>query len=150
MAQARTGSRTRSALDRVRQDRGLSALTAAAMAMFVVIVYVIVVIGGGALLGRSSPGLWLSVLATAIVAIAFDPIRRGVRARIASALHQDRLSPYQVLARFPATVTGSFPAAELPARMARVLAEGTGTASAEVWLVVHGQLELAASWPRRR
>ena len=28
-----------------------------------------------------------------------------------------------------------------------VLAEGTGTASAEVWLMVHGRLELAARWP---
>ena len=147
MAQARTRPTARSTLDRVRQDRGLGVLTAVAMAAFVVIVYVVVVIGGGALLGRTSPSLWLSVLATAIVAVAFDPIRRGVRRGLARALHQDRLSPYQVLARFPATVTGSFPVEELPERMAKVLAEGTGTAGAEVWQVVNGQLELAAQWP---
>ena len=33
--------------------------------------------------------------------------------------------------------------------MAKVLAEGTGAARAEVWLVVHGRLELAASRPGR-
>jgi signal transduction histidine kinase len=94
--------------------------------------------------------VWLSVLATAIVAIAFEPARRGVRRWFSRALGQDRLSPYQVLARFPATVTGAYPAEELPARMAKVLAEGTGTARAEVWLVVHGHLELAASWPAQQ
>jgi signal transduction histidine kinase len=31
--------------------------------------------------------------------------------------------------------------------MAKVLTEGTGATRAEVWLVVHGRLELAASWP---
>ena len=57
------------------------------------------------------------------------------------------MAPYQVLAHFPGTVTGSYPAEELPTRMALVLAEGTGAARAEVWLVVHGRLELAACWP---
>ena len=93
------------------------------------------------------PALWLSVLATAMVAIAFEPVRTRVKRWLSRALHQDRMSPYQVLARFPKTVTGAYPAEELPARMARVLAEGTGTVRAEVWLVVRGRLELAASWP---
>ena len=148
MAQERTRSFARVAVDRIRQDRGLSLLTAVAMVAFVVLVYAVVVIGIGALLGRTgSPSVWLSVLATAIVAIAFEPVRRAVRRWFSRALGQDRLSPYQVLARFPATVTGAYPAEELPARMAKVLAEGTGTVRAEVWLVVHGRLELAASWP---
>jgi signal transduction histidine kinase len=151
MAQERTRSLARVAMNRIRQDHGLSLLTALAMAAFVVLVYVVVVIGIGALLGRTgSPSVWLSVLATAIVAIAFEPARRGVRRWFSRALGHDRLSPYQVLARFPATVTGAYPAEELPARMAKVLAEGTGTARAEVWLVVHGHLELAASWPAQQ
>src|SRR6476469_3486500 len=151
MAQERTRSLARVAVNRIRQDHGLSLLTALAMAAFVVLVYVVVVIGIGALLGRTgSPSVWLSVLATAIVAIAFEPARRGVRRWFSRALGHDRLSPYQVLARFPATVTGAYPAEELPARMAKVLAEGTGTARAEVWLVVHGHLELAASWPAQQ
>ena len=62
-------------------------------------------------------------------------------------IHQDRRTPYQVLARFPSTVTGFYPSEELPARMAKVLVEGTDTARAEVWLTVHGRLELAAYWP---
>jgi len=74
MAQVRTRSLARVAVDRIRQDRGLSLLTGLSSAVFVVLVYVAVVIGGGALLGRTgSPSVWLSVLATAIVAIAFEP-----------------------------------------------------------------------------
>jgi signal transduction histidine kinase len=149
MAQERTRSLARVAVDRVRQDRGLGLLTAAAMLAFVVVVYALVVVGGGALLGRTgTPSLWLSVLATAIVAVAFEPVRIRVQRAFSRALHQDRTSPYQVLARFPKTVTGSYPAEELPSRMAKVLTEGTRAARAEVWLVVHGRLELAASWPR--
>ena len=151
MAQERTRSFARVAVDRIRQDRGLSLLTAVAMVAFVVLVYAVVVIGIGALLGRTgSPSVWLSVLATAIVAIAFEAVRRAVRRWFSRVLGQDRLSPYQVLARFPSTVTGAYPAEELPSRMAKVLAEGTGTARAEVWLVVHGRLELAASWPAQQ
>ena len=147
MARARTRSFAGLAVDRIRQNHGLRLLTAVVMITFVVVVYAVVVIGGGAILGRTTPSLWLSVLATAIVALAFEPLRSAVKSALAKALHRDRMTPYQVLARFPATVTGSFPAGELPLRMAKVLAEGTGTARAEVWLAVHGQLELAASWP---
>jgi signal transduction histidine kinase len=149
MAQQRSRSVVRVAVDRIRQDRGLGLLTAVAMLAFVVVVYALVVVGGGALIGRTgTPSLWLSVLATAIVAVAFEPVRIRVQRAFSRALHQDRTSPYQVLAHFPQTVTGSYPAEELPARMAKVLTEGTRAARAEVWLAVHGRLELAASWPR--
>lgn len=149
MVRAPTGSYPRRIAGRIRQDRGLTLLTAVVMAVFVLAVYVVVVVGGAALVfgGGATPSLVLSVLATAIVAIAFEPVRRGVRRLLSRALHQDRMSPYQVLARFPGTVTGSYPAEQLPLRMARVLAEGTGAERAEVWLVVRGRLELAACWP---
>lgn len=138
----------RTAAGRIPPAVGLRLLTAAAMAVLVIAVYILVVVGGSAVLfGEASPSLVLSVLATAIVAIAFEPVRRGVKQLLSRALHQDRLSPYQVLARFPGTVTGSYPAEQLPLRMATVLAEGTGAARAEVWLAVRGRLELAAAWP---
>ena len=150
MARTRTRSIAGLAVDRIRQDRGLGLLTALAMAAFVVGIYAVIVLGAGMVLGTSgAPSLWLSVLATAIVALAFEPVRRSVKTFLARALHQDRVAPYQVLARFPTTVTGSFPAAELPPRMAAVLAEGTAAQQAEVWLTVHGRLELAAVWPPR-
>ena len=44
-------------------------------------------------------------------------------------------------------MTGSYDAQELPSRMARVLADGTGAEWSQVWLVVGGRLQLAATWP---
>lgn len=126
----------------------LRSLTVVAMVAYVVVVYAIVVVGGGALVGETgAPGLWLSVLATAVVAITFEPVRAGVSRWLARVLRRDRMTPYQVLAQFRQTATDAYPAAELPARMARVLAEGTGAAAAQVWLTVRGRLELAAIWP---
>ena len=59
-------------------------------------------------------------------------------------------SPYDALSRFSDSVLGDGGGDEepdLPLRMARVLAEGTGARWAQVWLVVDGVPELAASWP---
>ena len=43
---------------------------------FVVLVYVVLVLGIGALIGdTSSPDVALSVLATAVVALSFDPVQ---------------------------------------------------------------------------
>jgi signal transduction histidine kinase len=117
------------------------------LAVFVLAVYLVVVLGGGALVGRTdSPDLSLSVLATVIVALGFDPVQH----RLEAAVHQ-RLghspSPYDVLSRFSATVAAEYPTDQLPARMARVLAEGTSARWAQVWLAVGDRLVLAATWP---
>jgi signal transduction histidine kinase len=44
-------------------------------------------------------------------------------------------------------VTAGDAAGELPARMSMLLAQGTGAAWAQVWLMVSGRLTLAATWP---
>jgi signal transduction histidine kinase len=118
-----------------------------AMAGFVAGVYVVVVRGGGTLIGRTdSPHLGLSVLATAIVALGFEPVLSRVRQWSAGLVHGGRAAPYEVLTRF-SQVTGTYPTEEVPARMARLLAKGTGAAYAQVWLVVDGRLTLASTWP---
>ena len=93
----------------IRRDGGLRLLLAVSMVGFVIAVYALIVVGVGELLGRTgAPSLWLSVLATAIVAIAFEPVRLKVKGWLSRVLHQDRIPPYQVLANFPKTVTGAF------------------------------------------
>ena len=112
------------------------------------LVYVLVVLGGGALIGHtSSPDLALSVLATAVVALAIDPVQNRLEAAASRLVHGGSPSPYDVLRQFAGTVTGSYPAEELPTRMARVLAEGTGAEWSQVWLVVGDRPSLAATWP---
>jgi signal transduction histidine kinase len=131
------------------RDRRVGLLVLAGLVGFVGVVYVTVVLGGGALIGQTrSPNVGLSVLATAIVALGFEPVRARLDRLATRVVHGGRPSPYEVLSRFSDDVTGSYPSEELPRRMAKVLAEGTGAEWAQVWLVVHGRLALAATWPR--
>jgi signal transduction histidine kinase len=125
-------------------------LVLSGLAVFVVLVYVVVVLGGGALIGHtSSPQIGLSVLATAVVALAFGPVQSRLEGLASKVVHGGRPSPYDVLTRFSKALTGSFATEELPARMAKVLADGTGAEWAQVWLVVERRLKLAATWPPR-
>jgi hypothetical protein len=119
----------------------------AGLTIYVGLVYVLVVLGGGVLLGQTgSPNLRLSILATAIVAIGFESVRARLERLATNALHIGA-SPYEVLSRFAGTARADDAREDLPSRMSKLLAEGTGAAAAQVWLVVAGQQTLAASWP---
>ncbi|MET0837746.1 MAG: histidine kinase, partial [Marmoricola sp.] len=118
------------------------------LTVFVVLVYVVLVLGGGVLIGHtSSPDVALSVLATAVVALAFDPVQTRLERASTRLVNDSQPSPYDVLRTFSQTVTGSYDMQELPSRMARVLADGTGAEWAQVWLIVGGGPQLAATWP---
>src|SRR5215218_3399492 len=137
-----------------RRLRGWEAAPAAfvlvGMALFAAAVYIAVVRGGGALIGETdSPNLALSVLATAIVALGFEPVRRWLRPVAARLARGERAAPYEVLTRLPTEVTGVYATDEVPARMAELLAAATGAHYAQVWLLVNGQLVPAATWPPR-
>jgi signal transduction histidine kinase len=121
------------------------AVVVGGLVLFVLAVYVLVVLGGGVLLGRTdSPSAALSVLATTVVALAFAPVQSRLE-RISLRL----ATPYDVLTRFAGGVdAGEGDAAEdVPARMSRLLAQGTGAQWAQVWLQGSGQLSLAGRWP---
>ena len=134
--------------DRARQNGGVGAVTALVMGVLVVVTYVLVVPVGGVVVGQPGPpDVWLSVLATAIVALGFEPVRRRVSPAVAGVLGRDRRTPQEILAQFGSSVTGRYPTEQIPGRMAKALAEGTGAVRAEVWLLVQGELSLAAQWP---
>ena len=119
------------------------ALVVGGLAVFVLGVYVLVVLGGGALVGRTdSPSPALSVLATTVVALAFAPVQR-VLERFAVGM----ATPYDVLSRFAESVDEADSDEDLPSRMARLLAQGTGAQWAQVWLQVSGRPTLAGRWP---
>src|SRR3954451_238802 len=122
--------------------------TAVGLAAYVVDVYAGIALGGGALLGRTgSPSLSLSLLATVVVALTFERVRRWTETGPARMFHRSGSSPYDVLSHFSETVTGGYATEELPARMAKLLAEGTNAQWAQVWLTAQDGLVLAASWP---
>ena len=71
------------------------------LAVFITGVYVGIAVGIGALVGSGGrPNLGLSILATAIVAVGFQPVRERVQ-RVANRLvYGKRATPYEVLAQF--------------------------------------------------
>jgi len=118
------------------------------LAIFITAVYVAIAVGIGALVGGGGkPNLALSILATAIVAIGFQPVRERVH-RVANRLvYGTRATPYEVLSQFSGRVAESYAVDEVMPRMARVLAEGTGAQRADVWLRNGNVWREAAVWP---
>lgn len=129
-------------------EAGSAALVLLGTALFVAAVYVVVVLGAGALIGRTdSPNLALSVLATAIVALGFQPVRRRLRPIAARLARGERAAPYEILTRFLDEVAGGYATDAVPERMARLLVAATGARYAQVWLTIKDSQMRAATWP---
>ena len=118
------------------------------LAAFITAVYVAIVVGIGAVIGEGSkPNLGLSILATALVAVAFQPVRERVQRFANRLVYGVRATPYEVLSEFSSRMAGAYESEDLLPRMARILAEGTGARTAVVWLRVGEGLKPEAAWP---
>jgi signal transduction histidine kinase len=118
------------------------------LAVFITAVYVGIAVGIGTLVGSGGkPNLALSILATAIVAIGFQPVREKVQKVANRLVYGKRATPYEVLSEFSGRVAETYAADEVLPRMARVLQEGTGAESATVWLRGTEELRPAATFP---
>jgi signal transduction histidine kinase len=118
------------------------------LAVFITAVYVGIAVGIGAAIGGGGrPNLGLSIVATAIVAVGFQPLRERLQ-RVANRLvYGNRATPYEVLSQFSERVAESYAVDDVLPRMARVLAEGTGAQRADVWLRSGESLRVTAVWP---
>ena len=83
-------------------------------------------LGSGSLHAGSRPNLALSILATAVVAVAFQPVRERVQRLANRLVFGKRATPYEALSEFAGRMGGTYAAEDVLPRMARVLAEGTG------------------------
>jgi len=119
-------------------------ITYGALAAFITAIYVIVVVVIGAFIGVTEG---VSLLATAVVAVAFQPIRRRAQQIANRLVYGERATPYEVLSRFSEHVGETYSGEDILVRMARLLAEGTGATSAVVWLRVGDEVRPAAVWP---
>ena len=119
-----------------------------ALALFITAVYVAIVVGIGTVVGSGGrPNLVLSIAATAVIAVAFQPVRERVQKVANRLVYGRRATPYEVLSEFSSRVAESYAGEQVLPRMARVLAEGTGAEQAEVWLRSGHALRAAAMWP---
>ena len=118
------------------------------LAVFITAVYVGIAVGIGTLVGSGGkPNLALSIVATAIVAIGFQPVRERVQKVANRLVYGKRATPYEVLSEFSGRVAETYAADEVLPRMAQVLQEGTGAESATVWLRGTEELRPAATFP---
>ena len=118
------------------------------LAVFITAVYVGIVVGIGTLIGSGGqPNLALSIVATSIVAVAFQPVRERLQKVANRLVYGNRATPYEVLSQFSERVAASYAADDVLPRMAHVLADGTGAERAEVWLRSGDQLRATALWP---
>lgn len=119
------------------------------LAAFITAIYVGIVVGVGSLIGvGEEPNLGLSIVATALIALAFQPLKSRVQRLANRLVYGKRSTPYEVLAEFSTKMAGSYAQDELLSQMAATLAEGTGAASAHVWVKIGDQIRLAASFHR--
>jgi signal transduction histidine kinase len=119
-------------------------ITYGAIAAIITAIYVVVVVVIGAVIGVTEG---VSLLATAVVAVAFQPIRRRAQQIANRLVYGERATPYEVLSRFSEHVGETYSDEDILVRMARLLAEGTGATSAAVWLRVGDEVRPAAVWP---
>lgn len=90
------------------------ALVYSLLSLFVVAAYVLIV-GYLSLVFQSSGSLWLSLVATGLVAVLFQPVRQRLQRFVNHLLYGDRAEPYAVIARLGRRLETTFaPEAVLP------------------------------------
>jgi signal transduction histidine kinase len=120
----------------------------AVLAAFITAVYVLLVVVIGSLAGLGGrPNLALSILATALVAVAFQPVRARAQRLANRLVYGQRATPYQALAQLSERMAGTYATESLLPTMATIVAGATGASRADVWLRDGGELHAVASWP---
>ena len=108
-------------------------------------VYVALVVGVGSVVGGDS-SFSLSIAATVLVAIVFEPARRWVERRANRLVYGERATPYEVLVRFTRR-SSELSDEELVERIPHLIVDGTGAATATLWLKTDAGFRSAATWP---
>jgi len=124
------------------------ALVFGVLAVFITSVYVAIVVGIGEAIGQDQRSVWLSVLATAIVAVAFQPVRQRVQGLANRLVYGELATPYEVLSDFATRMAGTYTTGELLPRMAQLVGQCLHGARVEVWLADGPRLVREVSWSR--
>lgn len=116
------------------------------LALFISVLYISIVVGVGSVFGSGEEtNQALAIAATAVVAIAFQPMRRAMNRVANRIVYGRRSSHYEVLSDFSRQVAAADESLNL--EVARSLVDGTAAVGAAVWVNVDGDLHLAAEWP---
>jgi hypothetical protein len=109
--------------------------------------YIGLVVGVSALIGTQTSGFWLSLLATALVALAFQPLRRRV-VRLANRLAYGPLAvPYEALSDFSHRLAETPSSGSLLPAVAEAAGRAVSAQHATAILTISGAGVESASWP---
>jgi signal transduction histidine kinase len=115
------------------------------LAMFIAAVYVAIVVGVGALFGSTtSPAL--SLAATVVVAILFQPARGRANQLANRLVYGERATPYEVMASFSERVADAVSTDQVLPQMAEAAGRGVGAEGSVVRVRLPGGLERAERW----
>ncbi len=128
------------------------AIVLAVLAVFVTVGYVAVVVAIGSLLsaiGTEESGLfWPSLVATALVATAFQPLRRHVLKLADRLVYGRRAVPYEALADLSRELADRPTPISLPARVAEATGRAVGAAASEAIVGPQPTPMTRATWTR--
>jgi hypothetical protein len=125
------------------------AIVYGALAVFITGVYVAVVFGISAAIATAAFDIWLSLLATVIVAVAFQPVRERAQRLANRIVYGRRASPYEVLADFSQRLAGALSSDAVLPSIAQATAVGLGATRARVRVYVPRDVDRAVAWPTK-
>src|SRR5207302_11038518 len=115
------------------------ALVYGGLAVLITAVYIVIVVGVGAMVGRSQQ-LLLSLVTTAIIALAFQPLRQRAQRLANRLVYGKRATPYETLSEFSEHLSETFSQEDLLDRRAGLLALGHATEREERWVQAWARL----------
>src|SRR5439155_15165717 len=118
------------------------------LAGFIGVVYVGIVVGAGHLAGQGdNPNVVLSILAAAVVALAFQPVQASVQRLANRLVYGKRATPYEVMSGFARRIAGTLSIDEVLPQLAEAAMLGVGAAKARVRVFLPDGSERAETWP---
>ena len=116
------------------------------LAGFITLVYIGIVVGIGRLIG-SSAGAGLQIVATAVVALLFQPVRDRVRRFANRLVYGSRATPYQVMAELSRRMSSTLEIEHAMPELAETAAAGVAAAAVQVRLFLPDGAERTAVAP---
>lgn len=118
------------------------------MALFIGGVYVAVTVGLGALIGTAGErNVVFSIVATALVAIAFGPVRERVQRLANRLVYGKRATPYEVMADFGERMAGAVSIDDVLPRMAEAAGRGIGAIRTRITMLLADGRRIVVDWP---
>lgn len=109
--------------------------------------YTALVVAVGQVVDTRTGGFWVSILATALVALAFQPLRRGV-VRFANRLaFGPRAKPYEALAAFSRRLSQTPSTETLLLAVAEAACRSVSATSTTAVLEMAGETPVSVTWP---